>query len=61
MKLREAVSKFLKVHWYYCKSCELEFMVDQKFEDQSVITCPSCKKDNTLDDSGEGIVVRNEL
>jgi hypothetical protein len=37
------------VHIYECEDCVLTFAVEQAFEDQSIIKCPSCSDENIRD------------
>ncbi|MDF2859622.1 MAG: hypothetical protein K0Q87_5473 [Neobacillus sp.] len=44
------------VHIYECQQCVITFAVEQAFEDQSVISCPSCCEEEWLEDVGEGVL-----
>jgi predicted nucleic acid-binding Zn ribbon protein len=44
------------VHRYECTFCTVHFMVEQAFENQSEIVCPSCLDDESLEDLGPGEV-----
>lgn len=46
----------LEMHLYCCEDCILLFGVETKFEDQSVVVCPSCQLDTALKDAGMGAV-----
>ena len=39
----------IPVHVYECEDCILVFAVEMAFEDQSVICCPSCGKEEIND------------
>lgn len=52
----EAMINERAYHIYECESCVLVFAVEQAFEDQSIITCPSCKDDNWIRDRGYGVM-----
>lgn len=44
------------MHLYCCEDCILLFGVETKFEDQSVIVCPSCQLDTAVIDAGMTII-----
>lgn len=44
-------------HVYECSGCIMTFAVEVSFEDQSVIVCPSCGKDEHVEDIGHGEMV----
>ena len=73
MQLRKAVEKKMNIkvvelnvevpdndpyHKYHCKRCNLDFLVSQEFEDQSIIVCNSCKEDDQIEDKGEAILYK---
>lgn len=47
----EALSS--RFHLYICPPCNMRFAIDQNFEDQSIIVCPSCRIDDYIQDNGE--------
>ena len=48
-------------HKYHCKRCNLDFLVSQDFEDQSIIACNCCKQDDQIEDDGEAIFYKGVI
>ncbi|MGE6756294.1 hypothetical protein ACQKFO_23165 [Rossellomorea sp. NPDC071047] len=46
---------------YYCNRCDLEFAVSQRFQEQDIIACNCCKKDDQIIDKGEAILYKGVL
>lgn len=47
-------------HLYKCEryGCDLEFSVSQKLEDQSVVCCPNCYREECIKELGDAAVMR---
>lgn len=45
-------------HIYKCSECDLNFAVDQKFEEQDAVHCPVCLTDHAIEDQGQSIMCR---
>lgn len=42
-------------HLYKCSPCNLRFAVDQAYDEQDNIGCPSCGNEN-IEDAGNGVM-----
>lgn len=45
----------IEMHVYYCGSCNVKFGVDAECEDQELVVCPICQKDDALENAGYGV------
>lgn len=52
----EKVSNLNRYHLYKCKGCVVRFAVEEEFDDQSIITCPSCKTADHIIDIGLAMI-----
>jgi DNA-directed RNA polymerase subunit RPC12/RpoP len=48
-------------HKYYCRRCELDFAVSQKFQEQDIVACNGCRKDDQLEDRGEATLYKGVI
>jgi DNA-directed RNA polymerase subunit RPC12/RpoP len=48
-------------HGYFCRRCELDFAVSQKFQEQDIIVCNGCKQDDQIEEQGEATLYKGVL
>lgn len=43
-------------HVYYCGGCNFHFAVGTDLEEQHNVVCPECRKDDSLEEAGYGVI-----
>jgi hypothetical protein len=46
---------------YRCNRCDLHFAVRQDFEEQDILVCNCCKKDDQVEDVGQVILYKGVM